>query len=174
MLKPAQRRLLSAWLPVIIWMGVIFVASTDLGASKNTSQVIEPLVHWVKPDATEEQVNLVHFLVRKAAHLTEYALLGILVLRALKLSSERLNKNLLAAAAGALALCALYASSDEFHQSFVGDRTPCVQDVLIDSSGALLAIAGATAVRMALGKRACQRPAGEKPNASAAFEPSQR
>ena len=146
MLNLAQRRMAVAWSLAFVWMGLIFLASTDLGSASHTSLVIEPLVHWIKPDATDDQVDFVHFLVRKAAHLTEYAVLGLLVFRAVRLTAQRLHQQVWLAAASALGICALYAASDEFHQSFVGGRTACVQDVLIDSCGAFLSIAGATAV----------------------------
>lgn len=171
MLNPAHRRLASAWVPVAIWMGVIFLASTDLGAANQTSRVIEPLVHWIKPDATADQVDLVHFLVRKTAHLTEYAALGLLLLRALRLSFPRFQQNLRAAAATALALAACYAATDELHQSFVADRTACLQDVAIDTAGACTSIAAATAVLVFRRKRSF---AAAGPASAAAFESVRR
>jgi VanZ family protein len=137
-----KRRLIKAWLPVALWMGVIFVASTDLGSAEHTSRVIEPLVRWIKPDATPEQFDLVHFLVRKTAHLTEYSILGLLLLRAVRMSSAaQTNPRSLRLLGIALLLSAAYASMDEFHQSFVPGRTACVQDVLIDTTGALFGLA---------------------------------
>jgi VanZ family protein len=124
-------------------MAVIFFASTDFGAANHTSRIIEPLVRWAKPDATPEQIDLVHFLVRKTGHLTEYAILGLLSLRAFRKASPSLASQLLRPAAFALLLSFCYAASDEFHQSFVSDRTACFSDVLIDSSGALLSLAAA-------------------------------
>jgi len=143
-----KRRLIKAWLPVALWMGVIFFASTDLGSAEHTSRVIEPLVKWIKPDATPEQYELVHFLVRKAAHLTEYAILGLLVLRAVRMSSSaQTNPRSLRLLGSALLFAAAYASMDEFHQSFVAMRTACVQDVLIDTTGALVGLAIASLSR---------------------------
>ena len=74
------------WLPVVLWMGFIFAMSTELGSSANTSSIFEPLVKWFKPDATPEQFEFVHFIVRKLGHLTEYAVLALLVFRALRLT----------------------------------------------------------------------------------------
>ena len=140
-----KRRLIKAWLPVALWMGVIFVASTDLGSAEHTSRVIEPLVKWIKPDASPEQFELVHFLVRKTAHLTEYAILGLLLLRALRMSIAAQATTRSLQLLGIALLCsAVYASMDEFHQSFVAGRTACVQDVLIDTTGALIGLVIAT------------------------------
>jgi VanZ family protein len=140
-----KRHVIKAWLPVVLWMGVIFVASTDLGSATHTSQIIEPLVKWVKPDATPEQFELVHFIVRKTAHLTEYAILALLILRAVRLSMmPHLLKSAFRAAAITLLISASYAAMDEFHQSFVAGRTASPHDVLIDTMGACagLTVAG--------------------------------
>ena len=148
-----KRRLLKAWLPAVLWMGVIYVASTDLGSAEHTSRVIEPLVRWIKPDASPEQFELVHFLVRKAAHLTEYAILGLLVLRAVRMSSAaQTNPRSLRLLGIALLFSAAYAATDEFHQSFVAQRTACVQDVLIDTTGALVGLAIASLSRRTIRK----------------------
>ena len=154
MANSRKRLLLKAWLPVVVWMGVIFFASTDLGSASHTSQVIEPLVKWIKPDATPEQLDFVHFIVRKTAHLTEYAILAILVFRALRMSSAaQTNPRSLRLIGIALIFSAAYASLDEFHQSFVSQRTACAQDVLIDTTGAFVAL-----VIVSLSRRITSRP----------------
>ena len=75
------------WLPVALWMGFIFVMSSDLGSAAHTSRILEPLILWIKPNASPEELERVHFLVRKFAHLSEYAVLALLVLRAINLDS---------------------------------------------------------------------------------------
>ena len=75
--------------------------------------------------------------VRKCAHLAEYAVLALLVWRALRKESARENTPWRwSKAALVLALVALYAASDEFHQAFVPSREASVWDVLLDTSGA--------------------------------------
>jgi len=126
------------WLPVILWMGFIFAMSTDLGSSEHSSRIIEPVIRWIKPDATPEQFEFVHFIVRKLGHLSEYAVLGLLVFRALRHTLPApLAKFSWQTAGIALLITAAYAATDEVHQSFVPGRTPAFGDVLIDSSGAL-------------------------------------
>ena len=102
-------RALTHWLPVVIWAGVIFTLSaiphlgTDLGT-------------W-------------DLILRKCAHVTEYALLAFLLARAVGREAP------------ALALGILYAASDEFHQSFVAGRHASPIDVAIDTVGLLIGIA---------------------------------
>jgi VanZ family protein len=78
----------------------------------------------------------VHAVVRKAAHVTEYAILGVLVMRAL----EDEHTSLARLALRALPLCAGYAALDELHQTLVPTRTGAVLDVLLDSAGAAAGI----------------------------------
>jgi VanZ family protein len=125
-------------------MAFIFTMSTDIGSAAHTSRVIEPFVQWLRPDASVSDLDLAHFLVRKVAHLTEYAFLATLIFRALRLTSpqrfvRRADRRWAPASALAiaLALSAFYAATDEFHQSYIPGREPSVRDVLIDSSGAL-------------------------------------
>ena len=74
------------------------------------------------------------FMVRKAAHFSEYALLGLtLSVHLHYVLTGRLRRVALAA----WGIATLYAVTDEFHQMFVAGRGPAAMDVLIDSAGAL-------------------------------------
>jgi VanZ family protein len=103
-----RRSVLAAWLPVLVWAAVIFAFSsvpsfsTELGA-------------W-------------DTILRKLAHLAEYAILGALLCRALR--RPRL----------AVAVATLYAVSDEVHQTFVEGRVGAPLDVGIDAIGALIGV----------------------------------
>jgi VanZ family protein len=121
-------------------MAVIFSASTGLGAPSHTSRFFRPLLHWLFPRLTEEQFQQIHYAVRKTAHFTEYAILGILVWRLVHFDAVFAAFSLRRQGWFALLLCLLYASSDEFHQKFVPMREPAIHDVLIDTSGAGLGI----------------------------------
>jgi VanZ family protein len=132
------------WLPVILWMGFIFVMSTSLGSSAHTSRLIEPLIRLLAPGISPAAVDRVHFFIRKGGHLTEYAILALLVLRAVRISLQaRAAGNLCKAAGIALLVSVAYAGSDEYHQSFVPGRTASVYDVMIDGCGAAAALAAA-------------------------------
>ncbi len=116
---------------------MIFAASTDLGSAAHTSRFILPLLRWLDPTISPHAIALVQFLVRKAAHLTEYAILAALLLRSF---SGRITRPRWNYAALAFLIAASYAAFDEFHQSFVPSRTSSARDVLIDSAGALIGL----------------------------------
>ena len=99
----ARSRLLTVWLPVVAWAAVIFTLSSIPSLSTG-------LGTW-------------DTILRKGAHLTEYAVLGALLYRAL--GREPL----------ALAVGLAYAASDELHQHFVHGRHASPVDVAIDAVG---------------------------------------
>jgi len=118
-------------------MAVIFLFSTSLFGSSETGSVLGPVLRFFFPGVTEPQIGWAHFAVRKAAHLTEYAVLALLWQRGLVRGSGWTAGR---SAFAALAISALYAVSDEFHQSFVPNRTPSALDALIDTAGASSAL----------------------------------
>jgi VanZ family protein len=124
--------------PVIIWAGAIFIFSSSLFSGSNTSSVLRPLVLWVYPSATEPGLAFVHALIRKAGHFVEYAVLAVLAARAFRTSFRDFLRNHWFAVS--LTLVALYALSDEFHQSLVSSRTASIYDCLIDTAGGLVAL----------------------------------
>ena len=135
-------RTFKLWLPVVLWMAIIFIVSTDFGSATHTSQIIEPLLRWFNPNISPGAIDLVQTLVRKGGHFTEYAILALLAFRATYGSPQNLRAGNYYRAAGiALLIAAGYAASDEFHQSFVPSRTASIFDVLIDTCGAFTALA---------------------------------
>ncbi|HBL52297.1 MAG: hypothetical protein A3D24_00830 [Candidatus Blackburnbacteria bacterium RIFCSPHIGHO2_02_FULL_39_13] len=105
------------WIPVLFWAGVIYSFSTL----------------QVEPAST---ISWQDFVVKKSAHLVEYAILFLLSYRAL-LNTTKLSRTKSAFIAFLIAL--LYGASDEIHQSFTPGRGPNVRDVLIDGLGAGIA-----------------------------------
>ncbi|HEY0552409.1 MAG TPA: VanZ family protein [Verrucomicrobiae bacterium] len=126
------------WLPLLIWMAVIFSASADAQSTAHTSRFLEPLLRWFWPDVSPEKIEQVRWAVRKAAHLTEFAILAWLWWRALQRPNGRDSKPWSWRIAGcALGAVILYAMSDELHQYFVANRTASVRDVGIDTLGGI-------------------------------------
>ena len=78
--------------------------------------------------------GFVEFFIRKAAHLSIYGLLGMLMYRALRKTPKARSQILWFA----LIICFLYAGTDEMHQYLTGERTPLFADVLLDTFGASL------------------------------------
>ena len=103
-------KIISLWLPVLVWEALIFYLSGIPGL-----------------ELTHEPVA--NFISRKSAHLAEYAILFILFKRALK-----------GRVWVAFTLTLLSAVSDELHQSFVPLRTAKVSDLAFDGVGAYLGI----------------------------------
>jgi VanZ family protein len=119
-------------------MAFISFASTGNFSAGNTSRIIGPLVLWLFPATTPETLLAIHGVTRKIAHLTEYALLGILAARAFRGSSrEGLRERWFFASLG---LVVVYALLDEYHQSFVPSRTGTIYDSLIDIAGGFAAL----------------------------------
>ena len=102
-----QRRL-SLWAPVVLWAGVIFGLSSIPSLSSG-------LGTWDE-------------VLRKGAHIAEYAVLGMLLLRAL------------GSALPAFAVGVAYAITDEIHQHFVTGRHSSPIDVAIDATGVLIGV----------------------------------
>jgi VanZ family protein len=109
--RPAFR-----WVPAILMMGIIFVASST-------------------PASHLPYFGAIDLLVKKGGHALGYALLGLSYFYALP---GRLS--IPYRAVMALLMAVLFSLSDEFHQSFVEGRTSTLRDVLIDTGGATLAL----------------------------------
>jgi VanZ family protein len=119
----------------------IFGLSTTAGSPRNTSRFIGPIVRWLVPGISDEAVGRVVLVIRKAAHVSEYAVLALLAWRARrKPVREDSRPWRWSEAAFALNVAVLFAITDEWHQTFVPSREGSPRDVLIDAAGALLAL----------------------------------
>ena len=138
--KPRTKTFQRIWRygPLLLWMVLISIASSSEFSALNTSQVIRPLLLWIFPNLSEERVAVIHFLTRKVAHFSEYAVLGLLSARAFSSSANNFMQRHWFQVA--LLLIVAYALLDEFHQSFVPSRTASIYDSAIDVSGGLTAL----------------------------------
>jgi len=119
-------------------MSLIFVGSSDAKSYTHSSRLIEPFLHWLFPHMTHAGIETIHHAIRKCCHLTEYAILAVLLWRAVRKPARRDSHPWSwRQALIAVLIVFLYASTDEFHQMFVPNRTPMVSDVFIDTSGAI-------------------------------------
>ena len=123
---------LRRWAPVVIWAAVIFTFSTGWFTSDNTEAIATPFLHWLFPSLTPDTLSFIHHIIRKCGHLTEYFIFSLLVLRAIRAGRPGMR---LAWALAAIGIVAAYASSDEFHQSFVPGRSASIYDVMLDTTG---------------------------------------
>jgi VanZ family protein len=157
--KLTTRAFVIYWLPVILWLGVIFMESVSIfAASDHTSRFIVPFLRWLMPHADMEQLETIHHLLRKLGHFTGYGLMGYFFFRAVRGTYHALHGTaavltrayrrsavslafsqywrsgwMLAAMLGTF----LVASADELHQMTLANRTGSWWDVLLDCIGGL-------------------------------------
>jgi VanZ family protein len=126
--------------PLLLWLTIIFLASTGTLSGSNTSRIIRPILQFLFPDASEAYLQLMHFKLRKLGHFFTYAVLGFLAARAFITSSIELLRTRWYLVS--FLLVAIYSLLDELHQSYVPSRTASIYDSFIDMAG------GATALFM--------------------------
>ncbi len=143
MLKTFLRSMLKplSFLPAICMMYLIFtlsgqegIESADLSLKVSTKVVevsAELLDHPLTSNEIAQYADLIHFLIRKCAHVTLYFLLAVSVSFPLYVYGLRGIPLMLVAGA----FCVAFACGDEYHQSFVEGRGPSKRDVGIDSIG---------------------------------------
>lgn len=127
----------------VLWLCFIYGNSLQTGVESGAaSGRVHRLVNAI-PELLGLGSPISERFIRKAAHFTEFALLGLLVCSDLwAFSAVSLGRRLRFSVSVLLCsvpICAVFASADEFLQSFVDGRGPSVTDVLIDTSGALTA-----------------------------------
>lgn len=177
MVKKMEREKIQRWrnlagVLALVWMCIIFAFSAQ---TKEESSVVSEGLSYRMVNSTgflfhlhldEEQLReiaaSIETFVRKGAHMTEYAILAILLFIWL----GRWEMSWLCRSYMAVIIAALYACSDEIHQLFVAGRAGRVTDVMIDSAGALLGLALFLLCRAAAGRidkrRRQQHNAGNK------------
>ena len=108
--------------------------ATSAGVTEWVLSVLHPDLEELPPAEQEEIVESSETLIRKLAHMTEFGLLGLLVLLfAATWEDPYLTLKYLLS----LAFVFFYAATDELHQTFVPARVGCLTDVLIDLAGAI-------------------------------------
>jgi len=117
---------------VIIWMVIIFMFSMQDGTeSSDMSGRLVAILRFLGIGTGEQGLAVISLLVRKAAHMTEYAILFLLIANAVSFDFSGRKLYLYA-----LIITIGYAATDEFHQMFVPGRAGSPLDVAIDSIGA--------------------------------------
>ncbi len=138
---PKLRSFVKYWLPVLAMMGLIFSASSDRESAQHSSRILGPIFRWLFPHLAHKDVNALIFLTRKCAHFAEYAVLALLIWRALRkpVKNDPRPWDWSQARRSGL-LVVLYAVTDELHQVFVPCRQASLGDVMIDTVGAAIAL----------------------------------
>ncbi|NSW90255.1 MAG: VanZ family protein [Firmicutes bacterium] len=132
------------WVVVVLYLAMIFYFSSQDGTKshKVSSELLQYLKFLVVliPERIQRYLSGTYrnmeFILRKAAHFTEYFILSFVFYRAMVISEVRVKKSMIVT----LVFCFLYAVSDEVHQVFVPGRAFAVGDIIIDTLGAALGI----------------------------------
>lgn len=119
------------FIPSIFLMILIFMFSHQTGSE--SSGLSSQIVLWIQ---TYLHIPISEFIVRKAAHMSEYALLTLTLIYGFYKNHYPVQKIMIYSLIGTF----LYACSDEMHQLFIGGRAGQFTDVLIDTCGGCLTI----------------------------------
>jgi VanZ family protein len=125
----------SAWLPVVIGVGVIALESTELFGSNHTSGPLRWLWETLFGAVRNSRWEVIHHTIRKSGHFFGYGAIGLAWLRAWWMTLPR--SRFLHDAFLALLGTGVVASCDEWHQTFLPNRTGSPWDVLLDCCGAI-------------------------------------
>jgi VanZ family protein len=146
-------RFLRYTLPAIVWSAVILWAAGGTFSSPHTSGFLQ---HFIRAlfghELSDMTAAIINVVIRKLAHVTEYALVGWLWFRAIR--ADAAERWTLRWSVSAVVISILVASSDELRQSFYPSRTASVFDVIVDTCGAVLA----QLITKRLGVRRPRRP----------------
>lgn len=119
----------------LIWMGIIFVFSTNVGSMSSTQSVFVPIIKFFAPEISRRDLVILLVGIRKIGHVVEYAILSLLWFHAFNQGKKEWSWR---PVLGAIGISLVYAAVDEFHQSFVQSRTASLSDVGLDGLGAVL------------------------------------
>ena len=138
-MNSAQKHLLKTWIAAILWLGLIVAESTSFASAENTSRFLYPLLHFlfgVGPDS----FSVWHFFIRKTGHFVGYFTLSWLLFRAWRDTFPFPGMSwAIQWARISFFMTALVACLDEWHQTYLPNRTGSLHDVLLDSAAALVA-----------------------------------
>jgi VanZ family protein len=134
--RRGRRYWISAWMPVLFCACVISVESTAAFGADHTTGPLRHIWEWIFGVIADDRWEIFHHLIRKTGHFIGYGLIGLAWLRAWWMTFPR--GSFLQHASLAFMGTAFIASCDEFHQSFLPNRTGTPYDVLLDCTGATI------------------------------------
>jgi VanZ family protein len=131
-----KKLIVEYWIPLVVWLIVIFIFSTDAFSAGQTSRIILPILMFFFPFLSPQELDLWHGVIRKLGHITEYFILAVFTYRSLKLEQSDLLQSKLKT----IIFVVFAATLDELHQRFTAFRTASPVDVGYDCLGAILAL----------------------------------
>ena len=131
-----KNRIIFSWILLVIWMIFIFYMSDQpADISNSQSGFVIKLLQSIGIDSSGNNIDLLTTIVRKGAHFSEYAILGLLSYNVMKNYFTKKRARIVA-----VLIVFFYACSDEFHQLFVSGRAGKITDVIIDTSGGIFSV----------------------------------
>jgi len=128
-----------AWMVMTVaWAATIFSLSREAYSAATSANFLFMDLNWLRISILPQDLALLNELLRKSAHLAEYAVLAVLLYNFLKPAQNPFWSP--KAATWALVVSGCYSMSDELHQYFVPGRNASLADCLIDTAGALLGL----------------------------------
>lgn len=161
----AQLRMqLRTWLPVLAFSMVFAVESTPYLGADRTSAPLQRIVEAIFGYDVCAHWDLIHGIIRKGGHFLGYGLFSLVCFRAFRIElrgmASRLTRKLRSHGLALLATF-LVASADEYHQSFLPNRSGQFSDVVLDCCGAVvLGLALFLVMKAAESRRSARRKAG--------------
>ena len=130
-----QLRVVLTWAITFAWAGNITFLSTGSFGGSVTGWLLQALLSSLHIHLANPTFVVIHFLLRKLAHLTEYGMFGLFLYHSF--TFRQLKSWNTRSAFSAVVVAGLFSLTDEYHQSFVPGRTASIVDCGIDTFGAL-------------------------------------
>jgi len=124
------------WLPVVVGIAVITTESTEFFGADHTSGPLRLIYEYIFGHVADARWDIIHHYIRKSGHFFGYGFIGLAWLRAWWFTLT--HSHFFTDAMLALLGTALVASCDEWHQSYLPNRTGTPWDVLLDCTGAIV------------------------------------
>jgi VanZ family protein len=129
-----------AWVTTALWASLIFQLSTETFGASFTAWLLDQALGILHLHLSPATFATLHLLVRKLAHLAEYAIFSLLLYHSFQLNPSPTWRT--RTALWAILVAGLYSLTDEYHQFFEHGRTASLMDCGIDTTGAILAMLG--------------------------------
>jgi len=136
------------WVLTAIWAVIIFNLSGASCSSASSGRLLSMIFNWLSISVLPQTLDRLNFLLRKTAHLSEYAILAMILYHSIKPADDRSWSR--RSAFVALLVSGIYSLTDEFHQVFVPGRHASLYDCLLDTTGAFLGLLLLSSVILAL------------------------
>jgi VanZ family protein len=137
--------ILRTWLPVLVFASIFAVESTAAFGADRTSAPLHSIFHSILGTSVDQDWSYTHHIIRKTGHFTGYGMFSLVCFRGFWITlRDRSSYQALGQGVGrqllshilSIAATFLVASADEFHQSFLPNRTGVFSDIILDTTGA--------------------------------------